>query len=280
MSFLSRCALCFCAFGVFVVTASAQNFPNGFRPFLITLDHNDDFVLSGDGQSLTGIDFQHFSGGLELTTGSFEVQVEEQLITGEAPAPFNLLLANDPNQVTLVALPGQQVTVNGSYSLGFGPTDPSDLEDLFIQVGDGPTPVENPLNFVCETCVFPNLQLTPGGGIELTNVNELIINLTLFSPDGFTVTQQLPPGVSVIDSTETSVTLENPEGFAPERLRNLDFGFASSSGNVFAEFTLANDVTFGPFPIAAAAVPEPSAGSLAIAALVCCGLFRRVRRTR
>ena len=254
--------------------AIAQRFvPKGFRPFLITLDHNNDFVLTGDGQRITGIDIQSPKGLLELAPGTLG-EVEDGNITGSAPAPFQLLVANSSIQVLMGGLNFAPV-VNGSYPLGFGPTDLNQLDDIFIQVGFGTKPVENPMNIVCDDCNYPNLQRTPSGGIDLSNVNELIINLTLISADGITV-RQLPPGVSVIDSSETQVTLEKLDGFDPASLLELDFASASATSPVFAEFTLASETSFGPFPVAAAAaVPEPSAVHLVSLALVGVSFFRK-----
>ena len=161
-----RICLCFSFCLVFAVPSFAQR----FRPLLITLDHNDDFVITGDGQRINGIDFQGPDGAFESAPGSIVV-IDDNSANGTAPAPFQFLLANNSRQVTMgiiVGFENEPPEVRGSFPLGFGPTDLSILDELYVGVGfTGRQVIENPLDFVCDGCSYPNLKVTPSGGLEL-----------------------------------------------------------------------------------------------------------------
>ena len=281
------------------------------RPLLITLDQNDDFVITGDGQQLYGIRFEGPSGTFESAPGTgARPAATGNVLTGSAPAPFQFLLSNLTHDVTLATL-GTPALVDGSFPLQFGPTNLSLLEDIEVQIGlaDHPEPVDNPLDFVCMECNFPNVELTPDGGIVVHNINDPIILLTLMSDSGIDVTE-LPAGVSIVDASATSITLENPSGFSAESLRSMgvlpgsgvltamdvpmdmDEGMMAAKSDdlmgllstepVFAQFTLASNVSFGPFAIQAteAVVPEPELTVWTLLPICLLGLLSLRRRTR
>ncbi len=251
-----------------------------FQPLLITLDHNDDFVITGTGQEINGIEFRGPDGTFEFAPGSTgQVNEEGTEVSGSAPAPFHFLLSNISREVVMAAVPGTVARVDGSFPLQFGPQDLSLLDNVRVRVGVGSRPVENPLNLICDTCEYPSVERTPGGGIEVSNINDPIINLTVFASGGGLTITEVPVGVTVVDQTPTSVTLQNPDGFDTATLSNLNFlaGF-SANQPVFAQFELANATSYGPFPVAIAAVPEPSGLVGAGISLVMCLAVRSSKR--
>lgn len=260
--------------------ASASPLYGQFRPLLISLDHNDDFVITGSGQEINGIEFKGPEGTFEFASGSLGVVNEgETEISGSAPAPFHFLLSNTSKEIVMAAVPGTVARIEGSFPLLFGPQDLSLLDDVNVRVGHGSRAIENPLNLVCDSCTYPSVERTPNGGIEVTNINDPIINLTVISSTGAISITQVPVGVTVVDKTPTTVTLENLDGFDADTLANLDFlAGLSSNQPVFAQFTLANETTFGPFPVAIAAVPEPSGLVSGVLLLGICCACRKSRK--
>lgn len=282
------------------------------RPLLITLDQNDDFVITGDGQQLYGIRFAGPRETFEKAIGSGARPAGNSgELTGAAPAPFQFLLSNRSDDVTLATL-GSPAVVDGSFPLQFGPTSLELLEDIEVQIGlsKHPEPIDNPLDFVCMDCNFPNVELTSDGGIVVSNINEPIVLLTLISDSGVDITE-LPMGVSIVDASATSITLENPSGFSAESLRTMGVlpgsglltamdvpmemdpdmmdakvndiaGLMATEEPVFAQFTLASDISFGPFAIqsAEAVVPEPEVTPWTLLSMCLLGLLSLRKRSR
>lgn len=267
-----------------------------FRPILITLDQNDDFVITGDGQDIGGIEFTGPKGTFELAAGAGARPGDDNELVGAAPAPFQFLLSNYSHNVTIAALGG--AIVDGSFPLKFGPHNVDMLDDILIRVGDGNgQPVENPFNLVCDDCAFPNVALTADGGIEVSNINEPIINLTIMSEGGIEITE-VPFGATILDSSATSITFENPDGFTTESLKELGImsgvgvfsamsvpssmsvmASVSSVEPVYAQFTLASNLSFGPFEVMSTPVPVPEPTSACLISIGLLGmlLFRRTR---
>ena len=101
-----------------------------FRPLLITLDHNDDFVITGTGQQINGIEFRGPDGTFEFAPGSRgQVNEDGTEVSGSAPAPFHFLLSNTSEEVVMAAIPGTLANIEGSFPLQFGPQDLSLLEE-------------------------------------------------------------------------------------------------------------------------------------------------------
>lgn len=256
------------------------------RPLLITLDHNNDFVITGNGQQIQGINFVGPSAGVfETPAGTADAFLDPDTgeLVGTAPAPFQITIAGPDSPTVTFGLLGSTATIDGSFPLQFGLKDLGLLDEVEVQIGIGSTPYDNPLDTICDDCFFPDVIRTPGGGIEVTNINEPITLLTIFSKDGgvlSTPTTLLPAGVSVVNSAADRLTLENPTGFDAASLADLDFlqGISSSQA-VYARFTLADATSFGPFQISAAAVPEPGTRMPFLMAMVLCVLSQRRRRS-
>ncbi len=228
-------------------------------PVLITLDHNDDYVLTGIGQRLLGVNFQGPVGAFETAVGSPLTQNEAGQWVGESPAPFDILLLGSSDWVSYGSLGA--VEVNGSFPLQFGPTDVSLQDQIRIQVGfeGNSTPVDTQFGFICDFCDYPSAVVTADGGIEVTNVNDPIIRVSIFSnTGGLESVTEVPAGVTVVEASSTEVTLEKLDGFDPMSLQSLEFfSGVSSSQPVFVEFGLEGGGQLGPMPVARA-VPEPS----------------------
>ena len=109
------------------------------------------------------------------------------------------------------------------------------------------------------------------------NVNDLLIQLTIISDDRISLRRR-PPGISITQNSPMQLTLESPDGFDVASLLELEFVSASATSPVFAEFTLTNGVSFGPFSIDTTVIPEPATGSLLALGIAFAGMFRRTRR--
>ena len=258
MRYLS--ALIFCL----VTTSCLLGRP--YPPVLITLDHNNDFVLTGNGQLLSGIQFK---GPRNITT--FESAPGSQLfqdpetgeLVGSAPRPFQFLLAGNSETVAYGSVAGALPSepLDGSFPLLFGPTDIGLLNQIDILVGYQGyiTPYDNPFGFMCETCDFPDASFTADGGIEVTNINQPIIRFTVFSNEGrLTEVTDFPiPGSEIVKSTATRLTVEKLTGFLPAELEQLNvFSGVAPSTDTFVQLDLEGGRSFGPIPMAAA-IPEP-----------------------
>ena len=268
---------------LFVFDASAQIGMPVPDPLLITLDHNDDFVLTGIGQQVVGINFMGPVGTFEPAIGSALTRDPETgELTGEAPAPFDFMLIGRSDWVSYGLLsPG--VELNGSFPLQFGPSDLSLIDEITIEAGFGGVvvPVSNPFSFICDTCNYPSAIFNPDGGIEVTNINDPIIRVTVFSNDGGLISvTEVPAGVSVVSSTETEVTLEKLDGFDVDTLQSLDFlSGVSSSQPVFVKFGLEDGIDFGPLQMPRA-VPEPTGAVPLVIGAFLCSCFLRRRRSQ
>jgi|GEM_PF-5433142 len=246
---------------VFITLCSTLPAYGQFQPLLITLDHNDDFVVTGTGQEIVGIEFVAPEGTFEAAPGSVTLM---DPTSGEfetsIPAPFQVSLEINSAQVIYGVL--GPVPIRGSYPMYFGPTDLSLLNDVQINIAHDFIVTENPMNFRCDGCEFPEVSLNANGGIEITNINDPIQNLTFYSKGGGLEVTELPLGITVAGASPTQLTITSSEGILPDALSQLDFlEPISAIGTVFAEFTLADAVTFGPFAVDAT-VPEPDASLL------------------
>jgi len=249
-------------------------------PLLVTLDHNDDFVITAVGQRLVGINFQGPEGAFESAVGStFTKDPATGEFVGQAPAPFDFMLTGRSDWVSYGSLSSDGPAI-GSFPLQFGPSDVSFLDQITIEFGiEGNLfPVPTDFGFVCETCNYPTAVYKPDGGIEVTNVNDPIIRITVFSNDGGLVSvTEVPAGVTVVSASETEVTLEKLDGFDTATLQNLDFfEGVSSSQPVFVKFGLESGGAFGPMEMARS-VPEPNAAMPMMLGVLLCLPWRRPR---
>lgn len=253
-------------------------------PLLVTLDHNNDFVITGIGQPVSSLNFAGPGDFLEDPPGTpFFRDPETGEFKSSAPAPFSVLVESkfDDDDVVFSAPIGTTVEISGSYPLLFGPRDISRLDELDIQIlYGGATPLDNPFGFACESCVYPDATITPEGGIEVTNINEPIVRVSVFANEGGLLQlTEVPAGATITKSTATRLVLENPDGFDPADLATLGFSTgASSSGEAFIKFDLSTGSSFGPMPVASAAIPEPNGALLVLVATLGCFPIRKRRR--
>ena len=89
-------------------------------PVTVSLNDEFRFVLSGSGQSLLGLNFLSEEGGL---------------LAGTNPRPFELFVANKPEQVTLGTF-GTLITIDGDLTLDVGWNPDNDLASLVVEYGN------------------------------------------------------------------------------------------------------------------------------------------------
>jgi len=231
---------------------------NGREPLLITLDANNNFVFTGLGQEIAGIDFVSASGALRPS----------EL---ETTAPFPITLSNKPEQITFGVL--GSVEIDGSFVTDFGPVDPNNMDDILINVGFGQIPVPNLFNVECERCEYPAVVVNEDRGLVLENFPEPVTELKFTSDNGaLQVVETLPNGLNVISSSANELVIGNETGFDGTDLSGLNAVWgASFDGQVFVSFAFVDGTSFGPLPldiadvgldIGAPTVPEPNAGLL------------------
>ena len=237
----------------------------GREPLLITLDANNNFVLTGLGQEIRGIEFQSASGALrpsELGT----------------VAPFPITLSNEADHIALGVL--GTVAIDGSFVTDFGPVDPNNMEDILINVGFQSIPVPNLFNVECERCDYPAVVVNEDRGLVLENFPQPVTELRFTSEfGGLQAVDNLPDGFSVISSTANELVIGSETGFDAADFSGLGAVWgASFDGQVFVSFAFVDGGSFGPLPleIGAPAVPEPNAGLLF--GLASLGLLQMRRR--
>ena len=140
---------------------------NGTQPSERFLNDDFFFVLSGQGEEISGVDIQSPAGGLVPAADP------------PGAAPFTFFLSNTPTQITYGNL-GTTTTIDGLVTLGAGfNPDVFDLETK-VWIGDGPRPVEIPFTpGDCAACPPPLLRakvnadrnlVLNGRGQELTDI--------------------------------------------------------------------------------------------------------------
>lgn len=240
----------------------------GVEPILVTLDDQNRFVITGNGQQIRGIEFKSNAG--VLVPGGLET------------APFPHVLSNTENNITLGIL-GEDADITGSFTMDFGVKSAADLADVTIGVGYGKTIVEIEPNFVCNECSLPTAALSEGGGILIENAPELVTEIRIASTLVPLNELVLPDGIEADQVSEQELVLRSETGFGQDVLRNLSLTWARSQDEaVFVSFTLSNGPSFGPLPLSLASqglVPEPSASWLFLIGAMT-GLLGRVRRPR
>lgn len=255
-----------------VITVPGGRFPSvpqtGNEPLLITLDEDNNFVITGIGQEIVGIDFKSPTGALR--TG------EEETV-----APFPARLSNTSGAVTLGVLGG--VVMDGSFVMDFGPVSPDRLDEIEIEVGykGRKRPVDNPANEFCTRCDLPAVSVSEEGGLVLDNFPDLVTELTFTSKHGgLQQFDLIPEGLTLLSASETEVSVGSDAGFDSDKMQGLQVLWgASFDSQVFVSFALADGTQFGPLPLASVrAIPEPSGAFSALFAS--CALYGFRRRTR
>lgn len=230
-------------------TLPRTSFPDvpiaGLEPLLITLDEQNNFVITGTGQQVNGIEFRSPSGA--LTTSE------------KATAPFPHLLANTSETVTLGVL--GNVVVDGSHVMDFGISDPSLLDEISITVGYGEQVVLVPPNEICNRCDLPQVSMSPDRGFVLTDFPDPIKELRFFSPGGGLTSFDPPEGVSIATSTPRELVVTSDDGFDAAAMRGLTMAWgAQQDFGVYVSMSLADGRHFGPFVVGTSLelVPEPT----------------------
>ena len=97
----------------------------------VSMDEQFHFVLNGQGEQLTGLEFASESGALvPAPPGGGSASAE----------PFTFLLSNTPNQITYGNL-GTGVTIDGSVTLMAGWDPLVATRDVEVNWGNGAVPV-------------------------------------------------------------------------------------------------------------------------------------------
>lgn len=224
---------------------------SGREPLLITLDENNNFVITGIGQDVLGIEFSSPSGALRPSE-------QTEL------APFPLTLSNDSENIALGVL--GSVKIDGSFVMDFGPSDPSLLDEITINVGFGARPTPNPPNIECDRCDYPAILLDQNRGFILDDVPDPVTELKFSSKfGGFEILESVPDGLTLISSTENELIVGSETGLSGASLDGLQAVWGSSFDSaVFVNFTFVDGTSFGPLPLelSSPAVPEPTSGML------------------
>lgn len=247
---------------------SVNQFPDvpaeGREPLLITLDEDNNFVLTGIGQELGGVQFTSTTGALR--------------VSGENTPPFPLMLKNTPEEVTVGVL--GRVVMDGSFVMDFGPVSADRIGEIDVNVGYE-FPVSNPINTLCDRCDFPDVSVTEDRGLVLTNFTEPVTLVTFRSKNGgLQGFDQLPEGVTLLSGSPTEVVLSNAAGFNAEVLDGLPVLWGGNvDGQVFVSFSFVDGTSFGPLPLAlTASVPEPASAMLLLMGGIAGLSIRRKRR--
>ena len=238
-----------------VVSIPQFRFPvvpeSGQEPLLITLDENNNFVITGIGQEINGIEFTSPAGALRPGENT-------------EPAPFPIMLSNEPDHIALGVLGG--VVIDGSFVMDFGPSDPSLLDEIVVNVGFGSRPIANPLNVECERCEYPTVVVDEDRGLVLDGDLDPVTELKFTSKfGGFSILDSVPEGLTLVSSTENELIVGSETGLSGASLDGLEAVWgASFDSSVFVNFTFIDGTTFGPLPldVGSQVIPEPSTGVL------------------
>ena len=239
--------------------------PEGIEPILITLDADNNFVLTGVGQELVGIDIKSPSGSLTM---------------GETAAPFPFLLSATNRQTTLGTL--GTVAIFGSVTLDFGVTSPEAFEELDIAVGypDAFQLDHSPGVFLgCIACELPTITVSDDRALLVSNFGEDVTAFKLVSTESVLAAFEVPPELTVVSRNDMEILIVSEDGFDAELLNGLVAAWGEAfDGQVFVSYTLASGQSFGPLPLTLSAVPEPSS-CLLMACAAWGFVFRRRRST-
>ena len=239
----------------------------GIDPIIITLDEQNRFVLTGNGQKVNGIHFTSETGALTLS--------------GNSTAPFPFVLSNTEETVTLGILESP-AEILGSYVLDFGPKTAEDLANVDITVGYGTTPLLASPNFVCANCDIPAVTISDDRELVFRDFPEKITEFRFTSTEIGLESLVLPDGITLSRPSPTEVLLSSEQGFGPEQLDGLAISWGVvDDQRVFVSYTLASGVSFGPLPLSlplsTPAVPEPGTAALLIWGALALTLRKRQR---
>ena len=240
----------------------------GREPLLFTLDEDNNIVITGIGQDVSAIHFKSPTGALRPTDD-------------EKVAPFPVMLENDANSIVLGVLGG--VVLDGSFVTDIGPISPDRLDEIQIEVGYSSTnaATTTEINKACRRCNIPGVSFDEDGELSFENLTSPVTGLTFTSRGDHLTPTDLPPGVTLANSSPNEFSLNSEDGFDASDMQGIEFLWAlEPDSDVFFRMTLLDGTSFGPFPITfSGAVPEPSGLMILLSVLPMLGMHR-VRKPR